>query len=256
MAKKDLFEFTYNGETYSVDKSSIKFSNGYGVIEKNVKLSVRTWGGYWTTEDATLRGVVDEEFNIVLDVKSNFTEIEIFPGGNIMVGQFYYGGDGEQTFIRLSYYHYQVIDGIPEMRNKVGIGEYSKIDDTTLRISNGSFKALYDLTTAELITPRFTKIGKFKWVPNSDNLYIAQCVLTITSSSDSQISYDIICYIDKSGALRSSIYVSQADSLIEVSDINAIEQIAETLRIKVVGESEKKNNLLRSLEQTIKTDKK
>ncbi len=91
----------YNG-SYTITNPRVDFKHGYSLVETNVHIVYRVWGG-WHGEDALIKGVINENYEPVIPFSDEYQNITIVDKNTILTSKYIHGGDGEQSYTYLQY---------------------------------------------------------------------------------------------------------------------------------------------------------
>lgn len=181
-------------------------------------MRAKDWIGYWDVKTLTIKGVIDQNFATIVPFKAYYEEIQIFPGGNIILTERFSGGDGEQSYTRYDNTHYRIVNGTLQKVRNLESSRYLKINETTIQIRNNpfysGFEALYDVVQGKIISERFTTIGGFEQ-HGEENL--AQAIIRLPYPETDNV-WEVICYIDADGMIRTPLYNSYSNCLIDTTD--------------------------------------
>jgi len=246
MDKNKMFQIYYEGKNYEIEKSKVNFSYGYGIVKKIISNMSRSWG------KLELIGVVDSEFNTVIAFEAYYHDIQLFPEGNVILQERYSGGDGEQAYSGLKYYHGRITEkGHFSKLDK--ISEYQKINETTLKMRNNNAKfILYDLKEARIISPGFSEIDDFLYLDDNSNKRIAKSTLKLSCMDGTDNDCYVICYIDEAGKIVSAIWNSFDNQFMAADNIDFdFDAYVEGLKTTLLEEGKIKKETVNKLSRTI-----
>ncbi len=218
MKNIDTFKIYYDGSAFDIPKDNVKFENGYAVVSYEV--NKHTGGWKWEGYDYTLKGVIDEEYDTVIDFKGWYRKIKIFPSGNVMVKIHISGGDGEQAYVRYENHHFKIEGKKSHVVKEFESWDYNRVNETIIQFktdpTNSYSEALYDVVKGQYISERFSSIGNFdKIVENSEEKFALATKNIYYKSSDNVCK--VICYIDENANIRSPLYCTHNNSQIDTS---------------------------------------
>lgn len=226
MKKEEIFQIKYRGRIIEIPKSNVNFENGYAVVKNAVKLT-HGWKRHYQEYVAEIMGVVNEKFETVLDFQEWYIGINILPQRNI-IATINTSTDGRAT---CKTQHYRITEKEAVKVNEIDCEKYDIINDTTIQTKNNIFmngyEALYDVVTGQFISEKFTKIHKFEKVREDLDEKLAKAVVKIPYNDDSTNTFDVVCYIDKKGKIRTPLYNSHINNTIDTTsaEFNFIETI-------------------------------
>lgn len=222
MNNKNTFQIIFNERNIDVPKENIEFQNGYAVIKTTIKTTAKSgWAGYWYDYDLDLMGVIDENFDTVLEFKGWYSDIQVFPEGNLIVQVRFSGGDGEQSYTIYKNQHYKINGCLSTKVDELDILGYDKINETTIKAKNrgfgSGFEALYDVVKGKYISEKFSVIENFEQQNEGNSEKFAKAIMRLASDDGTKNVCDIICFIDELGMIRTSLYNTYSDSIIETN---------------------------------------
>ena len=193
-----------DGENYNIDLNELEFNNGLAIYS----IKKKSWR---YNEEIEYTGVVDESGVIVLPHQAYYMNIDIFPGKSLIVKVRKGNDEGTVTWTETRHYKYNGFR--MEMVNDKISSSYEKVSNTVIKTSTidecgKKCQVLYDVVIAQTISEYFSKIGDFEMRPNGEELACATTRLEV-----GERSYDMDCYINKSGVIRSPIYNSYQNNI-------------------------------------------
>lgn len=255
MSNDNMFQINFKGKSINIPKENAHFQNGYAVIEKTIVSEAKEYD-LWYPYNLKLMGVVDENYDTVVDFKGWNQDIQIFPEGNIIVKVSISGGDGEQSYIRYENRHYKINGKQTKIVDKLDFSEYERINNTTIKVKirnyHEYFDVLYDVVDGKFISEKFTSIGNFEKQNEEIQLKLAKAIMRLPYNDGTRNVCEIVCYIDESGTIRSSLYNSHTNSMIETTtnEFN-FSQTVELIQKQILKDNAKKtireNQLIKSI---------
>lgn len=214
MENNEMFYISYDDVLYEIPKSEVEFIEGYGVVTYEVNKNSNL-------PKYSISGVVDEDFNTVLDFEKYYTDIRIFPDGNFITNIHIEVFKPDAAYDKYRMHQYRVtIDDDGNEKAKLAaefnIFNYDIINETTIQI-NSIFKTfLYNVVDREVISENYCRIGEFKKVREDldERLAKAKARIHIDGVPD---SYYLIGYINESGEIRSNLYNTFSKTFIDTS---------------------------------------
>lgn len=230
-----------DGENYNINFNELEFNNGLAIYTIKKK--------HWRyNEEIVYKGVVDESGVIVLPHQAYYMNIDIFPGKSLIVKVRKGNDSGTVTWTETRHYKYNGFR--MEMVNDKISSSYEKVSDTVIKTSTVDecgkrSQVLYDVVIAQIISEYFTKICNFETRPNGEELACATTTLEVGESS-----YDMDCYINKSGVIRTPIYNSYENSIMIFDTRSAykeaLEKIYNEIKTKEGKKSKEKEKVMKT----------
>lgn len=242
MNKTEMINFKIVNENISIAKKDIKFINGLAIIEATVKEDAKDFYGMWSIEEFTYKGVINEDYNFVYGPYAYVVNIEIFPNDNIVVEE--NCNNDMATWIETKHYKIDQATGKKIMLRK--LLDYERINDNVVKTSDYESKkgyrtVLYDIVSGKVVSQKFSSIGDFEIQKNGEILALAKN--QICFKGDSRNSYDIICYINENGEIRTPLLCTYDNSITVFNTDMEYEEANEVIkqRIQFLLEEKEKN---------------
>lgn len=243
---KDSLYFTmyFNGKDYEVPKKAPKFFNGYGIVKDILVYNISKYKGDVSCNFAHVIGLVDEDYNVIIDLTDKVDKIDVLPNNNIITYEHEQGEGYKIPYFR----HYKVIDGKLETIMTFYDKPINVNDD--ILVVGGS---LYSMEREKYLLKGFTKIDDFK---KTDGVLNAQAWLCIESDSilpnslkngNNFYAQILTCYIDIDGNIITPL-VSLTDFnmvFLSVDSQIQLDRIKDELTIQVRNHLNKQNNFLK-----------
>lgn len=235
-------ELIIKGEKEVINLDELDYKNGLAI-----SMVMRKHWRY--EEDIVYVGVLDEIGNVVLPYQAYYKDIEIFPSKNLIVKVNKGNDDGSVTWTETRHCKYS--GSTLEVINDKISSSYEKVSSTVIKTSTTDedgkkCMVLYDVVIAKIISETFSKIGSFEKRPNGEELACATTTLTI---GDNKCSYDIDCYINRSGVIRTPIFNPYSNSIVKLDSSygykDAIRKIYDEIKIEELLKSNEKQRALR-----------
>ena len=198
-------------EKFDLENLDYQFGLAIVTLTRKVKNS---------NDDIELKGVLNMDGDIVLPFEGFYKKIEIFPENNIII--VVNKGNIEETVSWVETRHHKYTGGKLELIDKSLSNNYERISETAITTSivdkeGKRGMVVYDVADGRILSERFNTIGEYSIQPNGECLAKATTILYY--SGEKGTFYDIDCYLDTSGKIKTNIYNSYANK-IEVLDKN------------------------------------
>lgn len=111
---------------------------------------------------------------------------------------------------------------------------------------------MYDVVSGQFISKIFTKIGSFGKVNEESEEEFAKAVVRLPYGKGTRNVCDVVCYIDKTGQIRTPLYNPNDDSYIDTSSEDfdferAIEGIKSQIQEQVTQENAGVNKFVKAI---------
>lgn len=220
METNNAFIIFFKGKAIKISKSDVNFKYGYAVISTSTNLYTKDKNGSIYDCSYNIKGVIDEKYNTVFPFEDYNREINIFPKGNIIVSSFPSKID-EEAFGAYINNHYKFKQGGFERSVGRLVGfNYEIVNDTTIVLKDGLNSVLYDVVNQKYISNVFSKISKFEYRNSNETEKMAKAVLKVQYGNESINMYDISCYINEKGIIKTPLYVPFINDSISMEEMS------------------------------------
>lgn len=171
-------------------------------------------------DNIELKGVLNMNGDIVLPFEGFYRKIEIFPENNLII--VVNKGNMEGTVSWVETRHHKYTSGKLELIDKSLSNNFKRISETAITTSildkeGKRGMVVYDVADGRILSERFSTIGEFDIQPNGE--YLAKATTVLYYGGKKGSFYDIDCYLDVSGKIKTKIYNSYANKM-EILDEN------------------------------------
>lgn len=212
-------------EIRKIPAETLEFINGLAIVKVDIK--------DWRRHDGiiTYKGVVNEQGNTVLPLRAYYLGIDIYPDNNLIVK--IRKGNDDQTVTWTDTIHYKCSEFSTSIVNKKISSGYIRVNDNVIKTAvhdedKGKYIVLYDVLKAEIISEQFTIIGNFEIQPTGEKL--AKAITTLKCDDGTDNEYDMICYINEAGEIRTPIFNSYNNKIFLVEPKSAYQDSIEIIR--------------------------
>lgn len=194
------------GKEESFDLDNLDYQFGLAIVKL-----IRMNGN----KESQLSGVLNMNGDIVLPFEDNYKKIEIFPENNlIIVVNKGYIEETEISLVETSHYKYS--NGKLVLIDNSLSNNYERISETVITTSildkeGKRGMVVYDVADGRILSERFNTIGEFEIQPNGE--YLARATTILYYRGEKGTFYDIVCYLDKYGKIKTKIYNSYANKI-------------------------------------------
>ncbi len=215
MPKEETFNIEYNGSTYSIPISNLKFQHGYAVVTYGVTCSTCS-NRNWRDQNYTLMGVVDKNYETVLNFERYYNDINIFPGENLIATTHTLGEKGNRVCEKYTNYHYKIYNGKAVYYNKLTSQNFEIVNDKIIKLKCDSSESLYSVEEGKEISERFFSIGDYKKYRKDLNERFAEAKYRLELPQLNKKTL-LACLIDEKGKIRSPLYNTTTKRYIDTS---------------------------------------
>ena len=212
-------------EIRKIPVETLEFINGLAIV----KVDIKDWRH--RDEIITYEGVVNEQGNTVLPLRAYYLGIDIYPDNNLIVK--IRKGNGDRTATWIDTIHYKCSEFSASIVNKKISSGYIRINDNVIKTAiydenHVKHIVLYNVLKAEIISEQFTNIGNFEIQPTGEIL--AKAITTLKCDDGTDNEYDMICYINEAGEIRTPIFNSYTNEVLVFAPQNEYQNAIEKIR--------------------------